>query len=86
MTQVAALLGQISGFVWGMPLIILLVGAGLFFTLRSGLVQFRRLGHALAVVSGKYDNPDDPGAISHFQALSAALSATIGLGNIAGVA
>ena len=48
--------------------------------------QFRRIGHAIAVARGKYDNPDDPGEITHFQALCAALSATVGVGNIAGVA
>lgn len=48
--------------------------------------QYRSLTHGTAVLRGKYDDKHDPGAISHFQALSAALSATVGLGNIAGVA
>ena len=79
---------------WGIPVgeetipavVILLLGAGLYFTLRLGFIQFRRLGHGFAVVSGKYDDPDDPGDVTHFQALSTALSATVGIGNIAGVA
>jgi AGCS family alanine or glycine:cation symporter len=72
--------------VWGTPLVILLTAAGLVFTLRTMGIQWRILTHGLAVIRGKYDNPDDPGNLSHFQALCAALSATIGLGNISGVA
>ncbi len=63
----------------------LVVGA-IFFTLRMQFVNIRMFGHALVVTAGKYDDPDDEGEISHFQALSSALSATVGLGNIAGVA
>ncbi len=63
-----------------------LLFTGLLFTIWSGFGQFRALTHGLAVVRGKYDDKDDPGAINHFQALSAALSATVGLGNIGGVA
>ena len=59
---------------------------GVIFTLCTGFGQYRALTHGVEVTRGKYDKKDDPGAISHFQALSAALSATIGLGNIAGVA
>jgi AGCS family alanine or glycine:cation symporter len=67
-------------------LVIGLLGAGAFLTLRLGFVQFRRLGHGFAVTSGRYDDPDEPGDVSHFQALTTALSATVGIGNIAGVA
>ncbi len=63
----------------------LFVGA-LFFTLRMGLINIRGFGHAIQVIRGKYDDPDDAGEVSHFQALASALSATVGLGNIAGVA
>ncbi|MBX2797995.1 MAG: alanine:cation symporter family protein [Myxococcales bacterium] len=63
-----------------------LVFGALFFTLRMMFVNVRMFGHALSVTAGRYDNPDDEGEISHFQALSSALSATVGLGNIAGVA
>jgi len=63
-----------------------LLGAGIFLTLRLGFVQIRRLGHGLAVTTGKYDDPNEPGDVSHFQALTTALSATVGIGNIAGVA
>jgi AGCS family alanine or glycine:cation symporter len=68
------------------PLIVGLLGTGLFLTLRLGFVQFRRFGHGVAVTTGKYDDPDEPGDVSHFQALTTALSATVGVGNIAGVA
>ena len=56
------------------------------FTLRSGFIQFRGIRHTIDLIRGKYDNPNEPGQITHFQALMAALSGTIGLGNIAGVA
>ena len=63
----------------------LLAGAT-FFTLRFGFINLRAFKHAWVVTTGHYDNPDDPGEVTHFQALSSALSATVGLGNIAGVA
>ena len=71
---------------WGMPLVYLLVGGGLFFLIYSRFAPFKYFGHALDILRGKYDNPDDPGDISHFEALSSALAATVGMGNIAGVA
>lgn len=71
---------------WGLPLVVLLCGGGIFFMLYSGFIPFRHFKHAINVLRGKYDNPDDPGDINHFQALSSALSATIGMGNISGVA
>ncbi len=58
----------------------------MFITIRLRLIQFRGLAHGFALISGKYNKYMDPGEITHFQALSAALSATIGTGNIAGVA
>ena len=87
MEQLHSFLDQASGFVWGpFFLIPLLVGTGVFMTLRLKLVQLVRLKHAWQLISGRYDKKDDPGEITHMQALSAALSATIGTGNIAGVA
>lgn len=79
------------GFVWGWPskapfLVILCLGGGLYFTLRYGFVQFRAFRHAIDVVRGKFDHDSDEGDISHLQALSTAVSGTVGLGNIAGVA
>lgn len=76
----------ITGFLWGPWTFLVLMGAGILFTLWTKFIQFRAVTHGIAVVRGVYDDPDSPGAISHFQALSAALSATVGLGNIGGVA
>ena len=67
-------------------IVVALLGTGFFLTLRLAFLQFRRLGHGFALTSGKYDDPSQPGDVSHFQALSTALSATVGIGNIAGVA
>ncbi|MEZ4422848.1 MAG: sodium:alanine symporter family protein [Gemmatimonadota bacterium] len=67
-------------------MVIVLLGVGFYLTVRLGFVQLRRLGHGFAVTTGRYDNPDDEGDVSHFQALTTALSATVGIGNIAGVA
>ena len=78
-------LGSISSIVWGPVTIVLLVGTGILVTLLVRAIQIRKLGYAFQLISGKYDNPEDEGEITHFQALSAALSATIGTGNIAGV-
>ncbi len=78
--------GTVAGYVWGIPTIVLLVGTGLYLTLRMRFVQFRGFKHAVHLVAGKYDKADDPGEVTHFQALSTALSATVGTGNIAGVA
>jgi len=66
--------------------VILLLGTGIFLTLRLRFIQVRRLGHGFGVTTGKYDDPEEPGDVSHFQALTTALSATVGIGNIAGVA
>lgn len=71
----------------GFPLIVLwLIAAGIYFTFRMSFINFRAFKHAIDVVRGKYDDPHDDGEVSHFQALSTALSGTVGLGNIAGVA
>lgn len=75
-----------SNFMWGFPLLILLLGGGFYFLVYSRLLPFRFFGHAIQILMGKYDNPDEPGQINHYQALSTALSATIGMGNVSGVA
>ena len=70
-----------------LPIIVLwLVAGAVFFTIRYSFINLRGFRHAIDVTMGKFDNEDDPGEVSHFQALSSALSATVGLGNIAGVA
>ncbi len=69
-----------------MPLLVLLLGGGLFFLFYSRFLPFKYFGHAINVLRGKYDRDDDPGQINHFEALSTALAATVGMGNISGVA
>lgn len=66
--------------------VVWLLAGGVFLTLRMGFINFRAFGHAIRLTKGDYDDPSEPGEVSHFQALAAALSATVGLGNIAGVA
>lgn len=71
---------------WGMPLLVVLMGGGLFFSFYSRFLPYRYLGHALDVLRGKYDKEDSTGDITHYEALSTALAATVGMGNISGVA
>ena len=82
-----ALVGKVGAFAWGPPMLILLVGTGFWLTISLRGLQFTKLGHALylALIKRKEEG-DEPGDISHFQALMTALSATVGTGNIAGVA
>ncbi len=86
MEKLDQLIADFASMVWGLPLLILLIGGGLYLLVLSRFLPFRFIGHAIQVLRGRYDNPDDPGQISHFQALSTALASTIGMGNIAGVA
>jgi len=81
----------LSGIVWGWPatfpaIVALLLMAGLFTTVTLRFIQIRKLRHGFDVIRGKYDDPSHDGDLSHFQALTTALSATVGIGNIAGVA
>jgi AGCS family alanine or glycine:cation symporter len=79
--------GTLVDLLWGHWLtLVILLGTGLYLTIRMGLVQLRGFSHAFGLVSGKYSCRTDAGEVSHFQALSTALSATVGTGNIAGVA
>ncbi|MCH9048149.1 MAG: sodium:alanine symporter family protein [Proteobacteria bacterium] len=71
---------------WGLPLVVLILTTGIYFAIISRLKPLTGFFHAFAILSGKYDRKDDPGELSHFQALTVALSGTIGMGNIAGVA
>jgi AGCS family alanine or glycine:cation symporter len=77
---------EFTNIIWGLPLLILLIGGGIFFFFYSGLAPFRYFRHAFRILIGKYDDPDDPGDINHYEALSTALASTIGMGNISGVA
>ncbi|WP_435309205.1 alanine/glycine:cation symporter family protein [Sebaldella termitidis] len=82
------LLNKINDFVWGLPLIILLLGTGIYYTFLLKGLQFRKLGHSLylAFIKRKEEGNSGEGDISHFQALMTALAGTVGTGNIAGVA
>src|SRR5690606_29128386 len=82
------LTGRASDFVWGAPLLLLLVGTGFYLTVVLRALQFRELGHSLyrALIRRREEGSDVQGDISHFQALMTALAATVGTGNIAGVA
>jgi AGCS family alanine or glycine:cation symporter len=75
-----------SNWIWDVPLLILLIGGGIYFLIYSRLLPFKHFWHAIEILKGKYDNKNEPGQISAFKALSTALSSTIGMGNIAGVA
>jgi alanine or glycine:cation symporter, AGCS family len=86
MKAIGDFLSFVETFVWNWPLLILVTGGGLFFMIYSRFLPFKHLGHAISVLRGKHDKKDDPGQISHFQALSGALAATVGMGNISGVA
>src|SRR5690625_2141705 len=81
----------LENLIWNTPeafpaMVFLLLSFGIYITFRLGFIQIRRFTHGLRVVSGYYDDPEDEGDINHFQALSTALSATVEIGNIAGVA
>tara|TARA_B100001175_G_scaffold113846_1_gene96577 strand:- start:133 stop:1494 length:1362 start_codon:yes stop_codon:yes gene_type:complete len=80
------LMSTIAGALWATPLVILLLGGGIFFSVYSRLAPLMYFKHAIDILTGKYDSEDDPGQITHFEALSSALASTVGMGNIAGVA
>lgn len=78
--------GDLAGLLWGSKItLVALLGVGLYLTWRLRFVQIQGFKHSLHIIAGKYNDSNDPGEISHFQALSTALSATVGTGNIAGV-
>lgn len=81
----------LEDLIWNTPeafpaMVVILLSFGVYITFRLGFIQIRRFGHGIKVVTGFYDDPNDEGDINHFQALTTALSATVGIGNIAGVA
>ena len=81
----------LSGTVWGWPevfpvMVGMLLVTGLVMTVTLRFIQLRELKHGIDVIRGKYDDPEHDGDLSHFRALTTALSATVGIGNIAGVA
>ncbi|MBQ3256834.1 MAG: sodium:alanine symporter family protein [Oscillospiraceae bacterium] len=87
MEMIANINNTINGIVWGIPMLVLLLGAGLFLTIRTGGLQFRRFGYAMKNTIGKvfHKTEKQEGAVSPFQAVTTALAATVGTGNIAGI-
>jgi len=75
-----------SSFIWGIPLLIIVMGGGLFFMVYSRFSPFKYLKHAINILRGKYDEGEEEGQISHYEALSTAIASTVGMGNISGVA
>jgi AGCS family alanine or glycine:cation symporter len=91
MDGVKTVIDHVYKYIWEWPealpyFLVLLLGTGIFLTIRMRVIQLRKVSHSLAIIAGYYDDPADAGEINHFQALTAALSATIGIGNISGVA
>lgn len=82
----SSILDSISAFVWGPPVLILLLGTGLYLSAGLGFLPQRKLGYGIRLAMSGRRSTDDPGEITPFQALATSLSATIGTGNIAGVA
>ena len=81
-----SMFSSLANALWGTPLVILLLGGGLYFAIYSRMAPILYFKHAIEILLGKYDSEDDPGQITHFEALSSALAGTVGMGNIAGVA
>ena len=86
MEYVDSFFAEFVNYAWGWQTAVLLLGAGVYFSIRTKLKPFRYLGYAFEVLQGKHPSKDEVGEVSHFRALTASLSGTIGLGNIAGVA
>ncbi len=85
--QLTDITGKLSGLLWGSWITLaVLLGVGLYLTLKLQFVQIKGFRHSLSIIRGRYTCKEDPGEVTHFQALSTALSATVGTGNIAGVA
>lgn len=86
MKEFGEIIIQLSNLIWGTPILVLLLGGGLYFLLLSRLAPIKYIGHAIQILLGKYDDPNEAGQLQHFQALSTALAGTVGMGNISGVA
>lgn len=86
MNQFEQFWSVVVDLVWGLPLVVFILAVGIYFSYLSRLKPFLGFFHAFAILNGKYNEQDSAGELSHFQALTVALSGTIGMGNIAGVA
>ncbi|WP_211323877.1 alanine/glycine:cation symporter family protein [Sediminitomix flava] len=85
-TFIEKALSSFSNAMWGPALLVLLLGGGFYFLMISKFLPFRYLKHAIDVLRGKYDDPNEEGELNHYETLSGAIAATVGLGNISGVA
>ncbi len=83
---IGALIIEGANQIWGAPMLVLLLGGGLYFLIYSRLAPVRYIGHAISILTGKFDKPEEKGELSHYQTLSTALAGTVGMGNISGVA
>ncbi|MEM8901906.1 MAG: alanine/glycine:cation symporter family protein [Bacteroidota bacterium] len=86
MQAIEQFLADFSGFAWGPHLLVLLIGGGLFFIIYIRFLPYKYFGHAIDILRGKYDDPNEEGQLTHYEALSTAIAATVGMGNISGVA
>lgn len=86
MNTIEQAVADFSNWIWGFPLLILVMGGGLFFIIHSRFTPLLYFKHAIDVLRGKYHEEDKEGEISHYEALSTAIAATVGMGNISGVA
>ncbi|MEM9933054.1 MAG: amino acid carrier protein, partial [Bacteroidota bacterium] len=86
MQAIDKFLAEFSSFAWGPHLLVILIGGGLFFVFYIRFLPYKYFGHAIDILRGKYDDPNEEGQLSHYQALSTAIAATVGMGNISGVA
>ena len=86
MELIDSFFAEFVNYAWGWQTALLLLGAGVYFSIKTKLKPFRYLGYAFEVLQGKHPSKYEVGEVSHFRALTASLSGTIGLGNIAGVA
>ncbi len=84
--QLGSYIVAFSDLMWGTPLLVLLLGGGLFFLFYSRLAPLLYLKHAVEILMGRYDDPNEIGQINHYQALSTAIAGTVGMGNVSGVA
>lgn len=75
-----------SNLIWGAPILVLLLGGGFYFLIISRLAPIQYIRHAVQILAGKYDDPNEEGQLRHYQALSTALAGTVGMGNVSGVA
>lgn len=83
---IEAFISGYNEYIGGYLILVLLVPTGIYLSIRLGFLQITSFRHAINIVRGKYDNPEDVGDVSHFKALTTALSSTVGTGNIVGVA